>query len=317
MKIRSLRQFLPEVLKSEWSSLRGAAAVATLGAAMFVVACVPQDSRNSNQGPAPLPPVVYPPSPPAPAPAPTPAPPPAPAPSGAPVAPPAAPPGSPPVVAPPAAPPAQIPNSAEVTLVVGDEDELSQGDEELSDLLEDLGFDVNEVADDEDSDEAEDSDLVVISGSVSAGQLEDEYSNFPVPVLLLDSGLTGDMGMTTDGLGDSGQDGAEEVDITLASHPIATGFNGRVEVVDDRAQLQWGIAPAGAQVIASLAGDPARATIFAFNRGDQMARGQAPERRVSFFAGDAAAEDLSDDGEQLFENAALWAWSGQVAVQPD
>ena len=125
------------------------------------------------------------------------------------------------------------------------------------------------------------------------------------------------MGMTTDGPGDSGQDGAEEVDITLASHPIATGFNGRVEVVDDRAQLQWGIAPAGAQVIASLAGDPTRATIFAFNRGDQMARGQAPERRVSFFAGDAAAEDLSDDGEELFANAALWAWSGQVAVQPE
>ena len=205
-----------------------------------------------------------------------------------------------------------------MTLVVGDEDELSDGDEELSDMLEDLGFEVDEVGEDEDSEDAEDSGLVVIAGSASASAIEDEYSDLDVPVMVMDNGLLPEMSMTEDGNNDSGQTSAEEVEIVLANHPIATGVTGRVGVVDNRAQLQWGTPPAGATVIARLADNANEAAIFVYDLGDQMAGGErAAERRVSFFSGDNAAEDLTADGQRLFENAALWAWSGGVSARPE
>ena len=125
------------------------------------------------------------------------------------------------------------------------------------------------------------------------------------------------MGMTGEGNDESGQENAEEVEIALASHPIATGLNGTFEVVDDRAQLQWGAPPATAKVIARLADDPEFAAVFVYDQGDQMGAGTAPARRVFFFASDEASEDLSNEGEQLFENSVLWAWSGQVQVRPE
>ncbi len=293
MKTRTRLPFVPSAPGFKGFSLRGGAAIAVLASALAAGACIPQDSDIGRPASTTGPGVVVPPLP-------------------SPAAPPAAPPGID-----PSAPPAPPPESNTVTLVVGDEDELSAGDEELSDILEDLGFRVRELDDGEDSDEAEDSGLVVISGSVSPGTVEDEYRNLDVPVVVLDSNVLADMGMTTDGRDESGQTSDEEVEIALGSHPIASGLDGTVEVVDQRSQLQWGIPAAGAQVIARIAGEPDQAAIFVYDRGAQMASGKAPHRRVGFFAGDAAAADLSNDGERLFENAVLWAWSGQTSIRPD
>jgi hypothetical protein len=322
MKTRTLVAFVPRVLKSERFSLRGAAALAALAGALTLASCIPQDPPS---GPAPGPGAAPQSPPPAPGPV-TPGgspPPVAPPPAAPPALPP--PPGAPPVVAPPpgqppvvAPPPGQLPTNITVTLIVGDEDELSAGDEELSDLLEDLGFDVDELDDGEDADEIEDdTGLIIIAGSASAGQVSDNFSNTRLPVLVMNDGVLFDMGMTADGREASGQENAEEVRISLANHPIASGVTGTVEVVDDRAQLQWGVPSSSAKVIAELAEDPGLAAIFAYDRGDQMVGQAAPDRRVFFFASDEASEDLSNDGEQLFENAVLWAWSGQIAVRPD
>jgi hypothetical protein len=311
MKTRTLLHFVPRVLKTERFSLRGAAAFAVLAVAMLTGSCIPSEQPGSGNGSrpgvsAPIPPIATPPgSPPAPGAPPSVAPPP---------------PGSPPVVAPPPGsppPPSRPPANSTVTLIVGDEDELTDGDEELSDLLEDLGFDVDELDDGEDADEIDDSSLVIIAGSASAGQVGDEYANVRVPVLVMNDGILSDMNMTGDGNDESGQENAEEVEIALASHPIATGLNGTFEVVGDRAQLQWGAPPATAKVIARLADDPDFAAVFVYDEGDQMQSGQAPARRVFFFASDEASEDLTNEGEQLFENAVLWAWSGQVQNRPD
>jgi hypothetical protein len=278
----------------------GVGAVAALaGALLTAVSCIPADvSRSRMNGgtsdPTYVPPLPQPPGSPG-------------APGGAPTVDPSA---------PPPAPPAEPPTSDEVSLVVGNEDLLTQGDEELSDLLEDLGFRVNEVDDEDDSEDAEDSGLVVIAGSAVSVIVEDEYRNLRVPVMVLDSGILADMRMTSDDNDEAGQSNEEEVEIARPEHPIAAGVTGRIEVVGDNTQLQWGVPPAAAQVIAVLADDPERAAIFAYNPGDQMDGQQAPHRRVAFFAGDAAAEDLTDEGEQLFENAVLWAWSGG-ALRPD
>jgi hypothetical protein len=313
METRTLLSFVPRVLKSERFSLRGAAALGVLAGALIVTSCVSADKIPANSAGSPgagAPPPAGAPTAPPPAPGAGPVPAPVPPAGGSPIVPP------PPSGSPPGAPPS-APTSTTVYLVIGDEDEPSEGDDELNDLLEDLGFRVRELDDNEDAEEAEDAGLVVIAGSVAPGAVEDKYRDFPAPVLVIENGVLADMGMTGDGNDESGQSNEEEVEIALASHPIATGVSGRVEVVDERAQLQWGVAPPGAKVIAHLADDPQRATIFAFDRGDAMQSGRAPERRVAFFAGDEAAEELSNEGETLFENAALWAWSGQVRDRPE
>jgi hypothetical protein len=200
--------------------------------------------------------------------------------------------------------------------VVGDEDDLSDGDDEISDVLDDLGFDVNEVDDDDDSDEAEDSGLVIIAGTAAASQLEDEYANERIPVLILDNGFLPDMGLTDeDDRSTSGQTNSEQVDIVLANHPLAGGLSGRVEVVDERSQLQWGRPSSAADIIAQVAEDQEPA-IFVYERGDNMVGGVAPERRVSFWSSDGALEELSAEGEQLLEAAVLYTWAGSTSIRP-
>jgi hypothetical protein len=314
MKTPALLQFVSRVPQFLRFSLGGAHVLAFVAAATLSGSCIPQEpSDNSNGNPPGLVPPVPQPTPPQGGPTPQPPPP---APPGPGVAQP------PPVVVPPQpgappAPPPAPPNSNVVTLIVGDEDELSAGDEELIDLLEDLDFDVDELEDGEEADEIDDeTSLVVIAESASAGQVGEEYNNLRIPVVVMNDGLLGDMRMGVAGRDQSGQDNGEELEIVLASHPIATGLNGRVSVVDDRAEIQWSVPPPGATVIANFDGDPNRASIFVYDQGQQMDGQQAPARRVFFFASDEAAEDLSNEGEQLFQNAVLWAWSGQVNVRP-
>jgi hypothetical protein len=312
MTTRTLRSFVLRVLNSGRFSLPAAAAAAMLAGALVTSSCIPQDRippQNPTPGVGSAPPPVAP-LPPGTPPVLAPTPPGAPSGPGAPVVNPPPPGGG----APP--PPSGPPSSDEVTLVVGDEDDLDQSDEEISDLLDDLGFDVNEVDDDDDNEEAEDSGLVIIAGSAVASNLEDEYSNERIPVLIMDNGFLPEMGMTDeDDRNTSGQTNSEELDIVLASHPMAAGLSGRVEVVDDRAQLQWGQPSADADIIAQVAEDREPA-IFLYERGDNMVNGTAPERRISFFAGDDASEDLSEQGEQLFEAAVLYGWSGSTSIRP-
>jgi hypothetical protein len=75
----------------------------------------------------------------------------------------------------------------------------------------------------------------------------------------------------------------------------------------------------GAAIIATLAGNSGRATVFAYETGVAMFAGTtsdksgvvtpAPARRVGFFSGDS----LSSDGNKLFDAAVQWAAQCSVA----
>jgi hypothetical protein len=201
-----------------------------------------------------------------------------------------------------------------VLFVVGNEDfDDEDGDGVVENLLKDLGFDVDTIEDVDaaDEDNIGDNGLIIVSSSVSAGTLEDEFRGSRVPVLVMDSGVFDDMQMTDED--ESQQEGTEQgrdISIVNDTHPIAAGLKGQILVSNTISALQWGVPGRGATIIATLAADPTKATIFAYDAGAEMVDRTAPHRRVGFFAAEAITDKLSREGQQLLESAILWTWSG-------
>ena len=73
------------------------------------------------------------------------------------------------------------------------------------------------------------------------------------------------------------------------------------------APVTWGLPAATAERVAVLQGMVNRVAIFGYRRGTAMVSGQAPARRVGFFAANAAAANLTDNGVRLFAAAIDWA----------
>ena len=259
-RVRALRTLPPWV---------GAVA---LGLATLTTACIPQERQSAgcepDSPPPSAPPAVYVPPPPVTPPPQNPAAPPAAPASPPPVAPPAGPP--PPPAQPP--PPAGPLREASVLLVIGNEDNPGEGDEELEQVLEDMGFDVD-VQEDVDAaleDDGEDFGFILVVSSAAAGTLEDNFRNDRVPVLSMDSGLYEDMRMVDDEGGTEGQIQGQQISIVRDSHPLAAGLRGDITVAAELSAIQWGIPSAEAEIVATIPGDPTRATIFAYDAGDSM-----------------------------------------------
>ena len=103
-----------------------------------------------------------------------------------------------------------------------------------------------------------------------------------------------------------------DIDIVDPGHPIASGLSGTVSVFTSSNDMGWGIPLAGAQSVASLAGDPTRATLFAY-QGNISCLPAVPIRRVAFpltttWPPPPMPEGtLTPDGWTLFDAAVLWA----------
>jgi hypothetical protein len=204
-------------------------------------------------------------------------------------------------------------------IVVGDDDTRDSGDEVLEEQLESLGFNVNVIEDVEaqDEDDPEDFGLVIVSSSSSSGNLEDEFRNENVPVLVMDAQTFEDMRMTDEEENNSGQEQGNLINIVNESHPLASGLKGQIAVSNTNSGLQWGKPEAAATVVATLATDPSRATIFFYDEGAQMAGGVAPHRRTGFFATEQLQDgEINRDGDLLLQSAILWTWSRTTTPPP-
>jgi hypothetical protein len=264
-------------------------------------------------GPAAPPPTMTPaPAPPMPAPAPTVTPTPTP-----PVTPQPDPPVTPPAPAPVTTPPGPVrppPGEKRIVFVVGNANNVGQGDLDLRTFMEDLGFVVDTADDGESSRTFRDAGLVVISSSAAANQVQDQWDT-EQPVLLLSSDVFTEMRLTS-GRNAAGQQAARVIDIVAAGHPIASGLSGPITISDRDGQLNFASPGPGATIIATVAGDQKRAVIFAYDVGAQLVprSGEtvrtARNRRVGFFLRQNDFQGLRKDGETLLEAALNWTWSG-------
>ncbi len=206
--------------------------------------------------------------------------------------------------------------SREALFVVG-RVPLEPGDAPVALRLERLGFRVaarpaREVAKADLAGKA----LVVVSSTALArevqfapGQLSILFREAAVPVLTWEPRLFHDLGMIPGETHNADWATARNqthLAIAAPGHPLAAGRSGRVRVSSAPEQLSWGRVRSDAIRIATLESDPARATIFAYDRGAAMPGRTAPARRAGFFLFNSTASSLTEDGSALLDAALRW-----------
>jgi hypothetical protein len=181
-----------------------------------------------------------------------------------------------------------------------------------------LGFTVS-IADQSDPEtRARGQDLVIISGTCSKWKLANKYANIAVPVVSLE-------GLMSDTLHFSGYDRYVDygehgelhesddppqnyLDIVGAWSPMAAGLKpGLVKFEKHPGVLKWAHPLPDATVIATLPNDPRQCAIFGYPKGALMAGGFiAPARRAMLPLDNPTFNDLTPQGEALFDAVVLW-----------
>lgn len=156
-----------------------------------------------------------------------------------------------------------------------------------------------------------DAALVVISSTVSGKDVPSGWRTLPVPLLLWESDLVDDLGMTGKRHDvDFGEVQKERyLWLVNAPHPVSGGLTaGTNNVYRRQGPMSWGKPGLGASIIATVYGQPDKAAIFTYEKGATMDYEMlAPERRVMFFLDNATFTNLSDSGLTLFDAAIDWA----------
>ncbi len=188
--------------------------------------------------------------------------------------------------------------------------------------LELLGFTVNLVDDDTVTEaDATGMDLVYISASVASGKVGNEFETTAIPVVVVETFVLDDMGMTGGSFGTDlgGTTGQTTLDIA-GSGRLAAGLSGTVTISGTAVEIFWGVPAPAALVGATEAGTPGHAAVFGYETGAAMVTGTAPARRVALPLGDDVADDWTADMVQLFNAAIAWATSAPapatVRIQP-
>jgi hypothetical protein len=224
-------------------------------------------------------------------------------------------------------------NAPPVLFVTGSTS-LGSGDAAVKKRLETLGFAVT-VKDGPTSVSADalGKVLVVISSTITSSSVADKFRAVAVPVLLWESALLDDMGMTG---AVSGTDYGTTINQTQATIPttacnrttmytaavgytdgcqdLAAGQTGTFAILKAVNTTSWGVPGPGATKIALEFGSTTKAVIFGYPSGSTMPGLTAPARRVFFFLGDLSATALTPRGQALFDNAVYWATSTKYSL---
>lgn len=155
------------------------------------------------------------------------------------------------------------------------------------------------------------SDAIVISSTASSSQIQATFKQDLRPVIVWESGLYDDFGMT--GLQENVDFGFEfgvaEIELVAANSPIGDGLAlGPITVTGGLEDTAWGVPGGSAVVVATVLGNPDRAAIFIYGQGAELADGNpAAGKRAGFFGDDDSASVWAADGLLLFEQVVEWA----------
>lgn len=158
-------------------------------------------------------------------------------------------------------------------------------------------------------------DLVILSSTVSAKDVDPAWRQSPVPLLTWENDCLDDLAMT--GKRHDTDFGEAEKErylwIVNAPHPMAGGLPaGLANVYAKQAPMSWGKPGLGATTIATLYGQPEKAAIFGYEKGATMDyEALAPARRVMMFLDNDTFTNLSPAGLRLFDAAVGWAVAGR------
>lgn len=193
-------------------------------------------------------------------------------------------------------------------LVVAEATNPNVAEQNMKTNLEEAGFVVTYATDSETTTaDANGKALIVISSTVTAGQIGTKFTGVAVPVLCCDWALYDDLGMTGNLAADHGLvAGQTQITILDPTNPLAKSHSGTLTVYDAPNTMNWGVPNGNAHQIASIVGDAGKIVMFGYEAGASMVTGSAPARRVGYFLGDTGGENAFDHGWHLFKHSASW-----------
>jgi hypothetical protein len=148
--------------------------------------------------------------------------------------------------------------------------------------------------------------LVLISASIDPNALAGRYRDVAVPVFVLENGVFDEMRLTWGETTSNGTQATQTaLDILQPGHALAGGLSGSPAVFSPAATLGWGVATAGATVVASQAGNAAHAAIFSYAKNAAMVGISAPEKRLGWF-GDESQANFTANAWTLFDAGVDW-----------
>jgi hypothetical protein len=192
-------------------------------------------------------------------------------------------------------------------LVVATPATLPTDDAKLQMRLAGRGFTVKIGDDDGEATQADGMDLVVLSGTSASSTLAGKYAALPVPVIVLEPNIYGQMKMTgATKATDFDQGTANQITIVDAAHPLAAGQKMTVAVATTGALMTWGVPAMTADRVATVAGSTTHWAVFAYDANKMMVGAMAPARRVGLFIANSTADRLNPAGWQIFDAAVDW-----------
>ncbi len=152
--------------------------------------------------------------------------------------------------------------------------------------------------------------LVMISSSVNPTDVGIKFRDVNVPVMLWEDGLYHNFGFSTQA--DHGFVIAQtEISLSNEQHPMQVGLvAGKWTTYSASNDVTWAKPQGDATIIATLANDTTKATIFVYEAGGKLLNGTAAARRVGFFAHDLTVDKFNWTGSFLFDEAVNYAVNG-------
>nr|MBA3470161.1 hypothetical protein [Herpetosiphonaceae bacterium] len=206
--------------------------------------------------------------------------------------------------------------AAGTVLLVANSLTLNPSDSAIKAMLEGRGYTVVvKAASATVSSDATGKALVLISSTVTSGQVGTKFTTAPVPVIVWEWALYDDMLLTSTAVGTE-QGTTEDVStlsIVNTTHPLAAGLSGTRTVVNSVQKLSFGM-PNSNGVVVAQAGGNNRSVLFVYEACALLTNNitAAPARRVGLFLNDDSAAMLTVDGATLLNAALDWALAGSA-----
>jgi hypothetical protein len=187
---------------------------------------------------------------------------------------------------------------------------MNESDSFIASKLHEMGFSTSVIP----STSARESDalsksVVIISSTAPSKSVGTKFRNVPVPVVTWDANIYPYLGMTGPKKGtDFGTSCFQKsISLTGEQSELAAGYSGKVALSNQNMTLSWGVPASQSIKVATIADDPTKATLFAYEKGVQMQGLIAPARRVGLFMTNNFTHGLTCEAEKLIETAVLWA----------
>ena len=199
-------------------------------------------------------------------------------------------------------------------LVVGTDSNptLNASDAAIKARLETNGWQVTAIqAPTSTTSSADGKQLLIISSTVNSGDVAAKFRDSAVPAIMWEQAVQDDFLMTlnVDGTDRGTQAGQTQINIVNTTHPLAAGLSlGVMTATTNAYDYSYGAPNSNAVIIATMADNPARAVIYAYDKGAPLINGTpAPEKRVLLFPGNNSFVDFTPEAVRLFDAAIQWA----------